>query len=84
MRFVNYYQIFIKIFFEVIVLLTCLICKNKIEWNKEVKILIKALNPFFIIVINLYCINFFNAFFIKKNASNFALDIIFSQIGADH
>lgn len=83
MEFLNYYWIFIKNFFEVVAILICLICKEKLEWSKEVETLFEALKIVFIFIIIIYYINYFKVFFLEIDTSNFAIDIILLQIEVD-
>lgn len=50
LRFANYYQIFIKCFFEVVAFLILLTCKDILEWKKEAEIPFEALNTTFIFI----------------------------------
>lgn len=57
--------------------------KAKLEWSKEAKALFDALKKEFTSVPNLYDVDFSKAFFMEKNASDFALDAVLLQIEVD-
>jgi len=70
---------FIKNYLQIVVPLTWLTCKDKLDWNQKAEKAFQTLKKVFTTTLILICPNFLKPFFMEIDASNFALGIVLSQ-----
>ena len=71
--FANFYQIFINNYSKIATPLTCLTCKDKLEWSMEADQAFQDLKKAFITAPILIQPDFQKPFFLESDASDFAL-----------
>jgi hypothetical protein len=81
--FANFYRIFIRNYSKIAAPLTRLTRKNKFEWNAEAYQAFETLKKVFTTTPILTHPNFQKSFFLKTNASDFALGAVLSQPDKD-
>lgn len=77
--FVNFYQMFIKNYFQIFALFTWLTCKDKLERDQEVFKVLETLKKAFTTAPILIHPNFLKPFFLETYASFFGLGAVLSQ-----
>ena len=77
--FANFYRIFIKKYSKIAAPLTWLTCKDKLDWNSDVKKAFQLLKIAFTTTPVLVYSDFSKPFFMKTDAFDFALGVVFAM-----
>jgi hypothetical protein len=81
--FANFYRLFIQDYSKITVLLTRLTCKDKLEWSSGADQTFQDLKTTFTMASILIHPDFSRPFFLKSDASDYALGAVLSQKGND-
>jgi hypothetical protein len=79
LRFTNFYQLFIQDYSKIVVPLTCLTYKDKLEWSSRADQDFQDLKTAFTMAPILIYPNFSRPFFLESDASDYALGAVLSQ-----